>query len=90
MYAQTEEAFETAYNALKAKYADQASIKYLDQHKYSERHGFAKAFTSKCRHFGHCVTPQGEWGHSELKALGYLQKNQHNLLELKYCWVVRL
>jgi hypothetical protein len=72
VYAQTEEAFETAYNALKTK------IEYLDQRKYPRRHGFVKAFTSKHRHFGHCVTSQGERGHSELKA--YLPNNRHNLL----------
>ena len=79
VYAQTEEAFETAYNALKTKYAGQPSlIEYLDQHKYPKRHGFVKAFASKHRHFGHCVTSQGERGHSELKA--YLPNNRHNLL----------
>ena len=39
-----------------------------------------KAFTSRYRHFGHCVTSQGERGHSELKA--YLQTNRHTLLNL--------
>ena len=87
VYAQTEEAFETAYSALKTKYADQPSlIEYLDQHKYPKRHGFVKAFTSRYRHFGHCVTSQGERGHSELKA--YLQNNRHTLLDLKDRWVV--
>jgi hypothetical protein len=81
VYTQTEEAFETAYNALKTKYADQPSlIEYLDQHKYPKRHGFVKAFISNYRH------SQGEWGYSELKA--YLQNNRHNLLDLKDRWIV--
>ena len=44
-----------------------------------------EAFTNPCR-FDHCVTSQGERGHSELKA--YLQNNRHTLLDLKDRWVV--
>ena len=89
VYANTKEAFESNYQALKESFPEQVKlITYLDEAKYPKRQQFAKPWTSKYRHFGHIATSKGEQGHYSFKR--YLLGNRHDLLDLKDRWEVML